>query len=367
MKAKNQGKSPSKKPEAQAARPAKAQGKGRDGGGLQASYINLCQDAMFKAFFSKDKRLLRSLADTFVRFPEGKTLESLKIKDKDGKDWMQSAMLALKDPAKHPKFPGGKAIVLDLLAALDTGESVNIEMQTLPHAHFKERTLYYWSDNYGEDFRAGAGYEALRPSYSLIFTLFSLFSQSKALIHSFSIRSDKPPHFMLTNHLRMKFVDLSYFSLEAGGRLEMIVDMASAWRYFIRNSAFLTDRDWAALFRINKEIFEVAKAVLREISAEGDVRRLERLRGRWLSDYVSDISSAEKKSRQEGRQEGREEGRQEGRQEERRAVILNMLQEKFDISAISRVTGLPEAEIIKLKNGEIKSPAAAGIQNGRAD
>ena len=86
MKAKNQGKSPSKKPEAQAAGPAKAQGKGRDGGGPQASYINLCQDAMFKAFFSKDKRRLRSLADTFVRFPEGKTLESLKIKDKDGKD-----------------------------------------------------------------------------------------------------------------------------------------------------------------------------------------------------------------------------------------------------------------------------------------
>ncbi len=57
----------------------------------------------------------------------------------------------------------------------------------------------------------------------------------------------------------------------------------------------------------------MAKAVLREISAEGDVRRLERLRGRWLSDYVSDISYAEKKSRQEGRQE------------ERQAVILNML------------------------------------------
>ncbi len=59
----------------------------------------------------------------------------------------------------------------------------------------------------------------------------------------------------------------------------------------------------------------------------------------------------------------RQEGRQEGRQEERRAVILNMLQKNLEIPFISEVTGLPEAEIIKFKNGEIKSPAPAGDQS----
>ncbi len=58
------------------------------------------------------------------------------------------------------------------------------------------------------------------------------------------------------------------------------------------------------------------------------------------------------KERQKGVKKGVQKGRQEGRQEERRNVILNMLKEKFDISDISKVTGLPKAKILKLKNGK---------------
>ena len=63
------------------------------------------------------------------------------------------------------------------------------------------------------------------------------------------------------------------------------------------------------------------------------------------------------------RQKGRQEGRQEGRQARDREIILNMLKKKVEIPFISEVTGLPEAEIIKFKNGEIKSPAPAGAQS----
>ena len=61
-------------------------------------------------------------------------------------------------------------------------------------------------------------------------------------------------------------------------------------------------------------------------------------------------------------EEIKERGRQEGRQEERQArdreVILNMLQEKLEASLIAKVTGLPEAEIVKFKNGELKNGQA---------
>ena len=46
----------------------------------------------------------------------------------------------------------------------------------------------------------------------------------------------------------------------------------------------------------------------------------------------------------------KEEGRQEGRQEEQRELILKMLKEELDISLVSKVTGLPEKEIRKLKD-----------------
>ena len=51
------------------------------------------------------------------------------------------------------------------------------------------------------------------------------------------------------------------------------------------------------------------------------------------------------------REEGREKGWREGQKEGRQQVVLNMLAQKVDISFVSKVTGLSEEEIRKLKNG----------------
>ena len=64
----------------------------------------------------------------------------------------------------------------------------------------------------------------------------------------------------------------------------------------------------------------------------------------------------------------REEIEERGIQKGIRKVILNMLQKNLEIPFISEVTGLPETEVIKFKNGEIKSSQPkAGIQNGKAE
>ena len=47
----------------------------------------------------------------------------------------------------------------------------------------------------------------------------------------------------------------------------------------------------------------------------------------------------------------REEGRQEGQRESQREVVRNMLQNKLETPLISKITGLSEKEINKLKNG----------------
>ena len=67
--------------------------------------------------------------------------------------------------------------------------------------------------------------------------------------------------------------------------------------------------------------------------------------------YMNMLDHIKEEGRWKGRKEGRQEGRKEGRQERDQEVILNMLKEKADISFISKVTGLPEKEIKKLKNG----------------
>ena len=54
---------------------------------------------------------------------------------------------------------------------------------------------------------------------------------------------------------------------------------------------------------------------------------------------------------QEGIQKGLKAGRQEGLQAGMQQVALNMLKEKADFTFISKVTGLSEDQINRLKNG----------------
>ena len=88
-----------------------------------------------------------------------------------------------------------------------------------------------------------------------------------------------------------------------------------------------TDLDFKTWQRTEPLIIE--EGILTREGIMEDVREIIKEKGRW-----------------EGRKEGLKKGRQEGRQQ----VILNMLKEKADISFISKVTGLSEGEIKKLKN-----------------
>ena len=227
-------------------------------------FINLCQDLMFKIFFSRNEKLLLSLVQTFIFLPKGKTIETLTIKNKvKDKDWIKATEIALLNPALYPKFPGGKEVVLDILATLNTGELVNIELQTWSHPHFRERILYYWSEIYGSDYKSSEGYSALKPAYSLVFVNFPFLKEelksqlvpkgiagvpANSVVHSFSIRSDQAPYFVLTDHLRMIFVDLSQFRVPEAD-LEDALDMREAWCYFIKWSSCLTDEDRKVLFK----------------------------------------------------------------------------------------------------------------------
>ena len=101
----------------------------------------------------------------------------------------------------------------------------------------------------------------------------------------------------------------------------------------------LGDYLWAAVPGMTKELWE-------------KVERTAINKGIFLKGGYMNISEHIKEEGiQEGIQKGIQEGIQKGRQEERQQLVLKMLQEKADISFVSKVTGLSEREIKKLKNG----------------
>ena len=98
------------------------------------------------------------------------------------------------------------------------------------------------------------------------------------------------------------------------------------------------------------EGMKMAMDHLKRLSQDRAVRFQEEMREKFYKDFVAGKETAIRRSRQEGLEQGRREGRQEGREEERKAFILNMLQQKANISFIAKVTGVSEEEIKQLKN-----------------
>ncbi len=106
---------------------------------------------------------------------------------------------------------------------------------------------------------------------------------------------------------------------------------------YLRDNTELDSKTWA-----KAEKLLIESGILKQGGLMQDVREIIKEKGRW---------EGERQGLKKGRQEGLQEGRQEGRQEERQQVVLNMLKEKADIAFISKVTGLSEKTIRKLKNG----------------
>ena len=85
-----------------------------------------------------------------------------------------------------------------------------------------------------------------------------------------------------------------------------------------------------------------------------DVKTWEKVEGLLIREGIltrGGVMGIRELIKEQGRWEGRQEGIKEGIQKGQNQVILNMLQEKMDISFIAKVTGLSEKAIKKLKNG----------------
>ena len=349
-------------------------------------FIDLRQDLMFKLFFSKNERVLLSLIQSFIVFPKGETAKNLRIQNKEEiKNWFKSGgvqkkqgkrgkkqsekvSVTLEDSSVYPDFYKGKGIVLDLLVGLNTGEKVNIEMQTVNQIDFIERILYYWASAYKQSLKKGEPYLNLKPTYSLVFVNFPIFrDKTEDFLNGFSICSKKPPHFTLTNHFDMTIVDLSRFAELEREISRNWLDMAYFWCYFMNNSASLTEneKEIEVLFMSQEsETFKIAVDNLKSLSTEENVRFAELQREKVIRDSISLVHGARyamKKGRAEGMQQGMQQGMQkgmqqgmqkgiaEGLQKGMQQVALNMLKEGLDITLICKMTGLSKKEIKNLK------------------
>ena len=335
----------------------------------QKRFIKLTQDLMFKSFFSKDEKVLISLLKSFLPALQDKRIESIQILNPESattKEKAKQQLISL-DSSLYPRFFNKKQITLDLRLKLNTGENINVEMQCLSQKAFLERILFYWARLYTEDLKRGEGYEKLYPAYSLVFTDFDVLPlRLTDYINSFSIRLDKQPYEELTNHLKIVIVELSKFKYDQLQNL----DKKGSWCYVLKKSENLHETELEIL---KKKGLGGAMALLKNVSESDRLRYEQESRDKFLFDQRWDriykfeegkkegIEEGLQKGMQKGRQEGIEEGLQKGIQKGRQEgieegmqkgmeeVVLNMLENGFDLDSISKATNLSREEIKKMK------------------
>ena len=315
--------------------------------------MDLCHDKAFKIYFKSNPLVLRSLLESFLPLPKGRTIKSVMIVD----------------PFMESRDEKGKQVILDLRAQLDNQEWVNVEMQLFHQRGFKRRMLYYLTKLYSNPLSEGGKYGELYPAYSLVFTGFDVFKDRKRWLHSFSMRSNDPPFFRFSGALNMTIVELDKFLRSRPESLKNLLDMASLWCYLLRKSGAMDMESARELAGKGKGMKEATEHLIK-LSRDEKIRLYKEAQWREKAerlareDYVREegleqglqrgleqgLQRGLEQGLQRGLEQGLQQGVQKGRQEERRQLALKLLNKKTDISLISEVTGLSEAEINKGKN-----------------
>ena len=352
-------------------------------------FINLTRDIMFKTYFKKNKTVLKSLLQTFLPLP---------------KDHAPIQHITVLDSFLSNLNPEEKNSIMDIRVQLGTGELLNVEMQTVPHPAFTERILLYQAKNYSSQLKSGQKYEKLCASYSLIFSTFDIFPAHRDFYNSFSIRSDRKPHFPFNGDLRLVTVELGKFRKR---EVEDLVDFREKWCYLLKESSFMGEEEgrWFSRsgmeeamshlkelsreeqFRILEEAkeknwrdeqarmdhakdqgferglkqgMEEAMSHLRELSREEQFRILEEAKEKNWRDEQARIDHATNQGLQKGLKQGIEQGIEQGLErglkqglkqgmKQKKQMVIRMLQNGLNTDLVSKISGLSKQEINALK------------------
>ena len=253
-------------------------------------FLNLCQDVAFKAYFKSNSEVLSSLLKAFLPLPKGHKIKQVDILD--------SYMPQLKSQEKQS--------ILDLRVLLNKGLAVNVEMQYSQKKDFIRRILFYWSKLYALSFKKGRSYGQAFPAYSLIFVNFDIFKEQADFFHSFSIRSDKKPYFMLIGDLRIVIVELAKFRSDR----ENLLDLRDKWCYMLKESGNMSKEELEIL---SKEAgMKSAVDHLFNFSKDEQMRILEEARDKNRRDRLAEKEYVFEQGMEKGMKQGIEKGMEQG-------------------------------------------------------
>lgn len=280
------------------------------------------------------KRLLRQKANFGILEGFLTTLLGMKIKIK-----------SMLESESNQDDESDKYNRVDMLAENDKGELFLIEVQNNTEYAYFQRMLFGTSKLVTEYIKKGEGYENIRKIYSVNIVYFSLGKGTDIVYHGKTeFRGIHNGDLLeLSPFQRQKFnVDAvsdlypEYYILKVNDFNRVAKNSLEEWVYYLNTG----------------DVPQGAKAPgMEEVKEQLTIDRMNKSERSAYYKHLDNIVILRDNiytEREEGRLEGRAEGREEGRIAERKENARKMKQLGLPVETISKVTGLPVADIESL-------------------
>ncbi|MGG5463393.1 Rpn family recombination-promoting nuclease/putative transposase [Clostridium sp. B9] len=220
---------------------------------------------------------------------------------------------------------------LDVKATTSNKEHINIEIQVKNEYNMIQRTLYYWSKMYSEQIQNRDNYSKLERTVCINILNFKYLKNDK--YHNAYRLKEITSNEELTDLQEIHFIELPKFN-EIGNKeyVENVekMDSLEKWLEFLIEPESNTVRQ----LELSNEEIKLAKSELYRLSMDSKEREQYNMREKAIYDRISALENAEAKGKLESKLE----------------VVKESLSQGLEISLISKITGLNEEEILKIKN-----------------
>ncbi|EDS81508.1 Rpn family recombination-promoting nuclease/putative transposase (plasmid) [Clostridium perfringens] len=219
---------------------------------------------------------------------------------------------------------------LDVKATTSNKEHINIEIQVKNEYNMIQRTLYYWSKMYSEQIQNRDNYNKLERTVCINILNFKYLKNDK--YHNAYRLKEITSNEELTDLQEIHFIELPKFN-EIGNKeyVENVekMDALEKWLEFLVEPESNTVRQ----LELSNEEIKLAKSELYRLSMDSKEREQYNMREKAIYDRISALENAEAK----------------GKIERELELVKASLSQGLEISLISKITGLSEEEILKIK------------------
>ena len=229
-----------------------------------------------------------------------------------------------KDVSLERKLITDKLGILDVVATLNNGIIVNIEMQINNYENTIERSLFYGAGIFHENLHSGQRYLDASRTISIWIANYDIFSEGP--FHERAMLKRDYENIILTDKMEFHYIQLSKFKKKC----KRISSKLEQWLQFIIND------NLEEIKMSDNKYIKKAEEELEYLTGDEEARRLAYLREKAIRDEQSALITATRK------------GIAEGKLENQKEIAKKMLEENLHIELIIRVTGLSKEEIEKL-------------------